>query len=262
MTQSSPATPRPETPRHDGFTPERQAAFLDALAATGSISAAAQAVGLSRTAIYNLRNREDEAGAAFRAAWDDRLRQAVAVLAETAFDRAINGVEEPVFHKGEQVGTRVRHNDRLLMFMLKALDRENYGAQPRHDPLPSSRRKPGPINGTFHKDGFSARLGPDIRRDDDLAAPSSMSTSSTAPESVAEPDSAPTSSTSAIDPETGMFVEPTTLRDDPAFMAAMRDLRHPPAPPILSKRTARRLAAKQKRAGPGMASHPHPSSRT
>ena len=57
MTQFSPETPRPESPRHDGFTPERQAAFLDALAASGSISAAAQAVGLSRTAIYNLRNR-------------------------------------------------------------------------------------------------------------------------------------------------------------------------------------------------------------
>jgi hypothetical protein len=221
MTQSS-----PEAIRHDGFTPERQAAFLNALAASGSISAAAQAVGLSRTAIYNLRNREDEAGVAFRAAWDARLRQAVAVLAETAFDRAINGVEEPVFHKGEQVGTRVRHNDRLLMFLLKSLDPETYAARARHDPLPSSRRKPGPINGTFRKGGSSARLGPDFRRDDDGVTARSVSTSST-------------------DPETGFLTE-SGLREDPAFMSALRDLRHAPPEPSFGKRAARRRAAREK----------------
>ena len=246
MTQSS-----PETPRHDGFTPERQAAFLDALAGSGSVSAAAQAVGLSRTAIYNLRNREDEAGAAFRAAWDARLKQAVAVLAETAFDRAINGVEEPVFHKGEQIGTRIRHNDRLLMFLLKSLDPENYAARPRHDPPSSSRRKPGPINAMFRKDAPSARLGPDFRRDDDGVTPYSVSTSSTAPDPDANPASASTLSTSAIDPETGFALEPTALRDDPAFMAALRDLRHPPTEPVFGKRAARRREAKQRRAAAG-----------
>lgn len=46
-----------------------------------------------------------------------------------------------------------------------------------------------------------------------------------------------------------MVAEPTTLREDPAFMSALRDLRHPPAPPILSKRAARRLAARQAREG-------------
>ena len=245
MTQSS-----PETSRHDGFTPERQAAFLDALAASGSISAAAQAVGLSRTAIYNLRNREDEAGAAFRAAWDARLRQAVAVLAETAFDRAINGVEEPVFHKGEQIGTRIRHNDRLLMFLLKSLDPETYAARPRHDPVPSSRRKPGPINGMFHENGSAARLGPDFRRDDDVVIARPVSTSSTLTD-VADPRALSTSST---DPETGFLTE-SGLREDPAFMSALRDLRHPPAEPSFGKRAARRRAAREKR----MIAHP-PSS--
>ena len=214
MTQSS-----PETPRHDGFTPERQAAFLDALAASGSISAAAQAVGLSRTAIYNLRNREDEAGAAFRAAWDARLRQAVAVLAETAFDRAINGVEEPVFHKGEQVGTRIRHNDRLLMFLLKSLDPETYAARPA---TPTYQRP--------HPSGSRLR-----------ETPRPVSTSST-PADVADPRALSTSST---DPETGFLTE-SGLREDPGFMAALRDLRHPPAEPSFGKRAARRRAAREK----------------
>ena len=220
MTQSSPETPRPETPRHDGFTPERQAAFLDALAASGSISAAAQAVGLSRTAIYNLRNREDEAGAAFRAAWDARLRQAVAVLSETAFDRAINGVEEPVFHKGEQVGTRIRHNDRLLMFLLKSLDPETYAARPA---TPAYQRP--------HPSGSRLR-----------ETPRPVSTSST-PADVADPR---TLSTSSTDPETGFLTEPSGLREDPGFMAALRDLRHPPAEPSFGKRAARRRAARER----------------
>ncbi len=221
MTQSS-----PETQRHDGFTTERQAAFLDALAGSGSVSAAAQAVGLSRTAIYNLRNRDDEAGAAFRAAWDARLKQAVAVLAETAFDRAINGVEEPVFHKGEQVGTRVRHNDRLLMFLLKSLDPENYANKPAIPAYPRPHPSGSRLRGT----------------------PYPVSTSSTAPDPVASCDSASTLSTSAIDPETGFAMEPTALRDDPAFMSALRDLRHPPAEQSFGKRAARRRAAREKRA--------------
>ena len=217
MTQSS-----PEITRHDGFTPERQAAFLDALAASGSISAAAQAVGLSRTAIYNLRNREDEAGAAFRAAWDARLRQAVAVLAETAFDRAINGVEEPVFHKGEQVGTRVRHNDRLLMFLLKSLDPETYAARP----APATPAWPRP-----HPSGSRLR-----------EVPRPVSTSSI-PAEVEDPR---TLSTSSTDPETGFLTEPSGLREDPGFMAALRDLRHPPTEPSFGKRAARRRAARER----------------
>lgn len=215
------------TPRHDGFTPERQAAFLDALAATGSVSAAAQATGLSRTAVYNLRNREDEAGAAFRAAWDTRLKQAVAVLAETAFDRAINGVEEPVFHKGEQVGTRVRHNDRLLMFLLKTLDPETYNVRPA---TPAYARP--------HPSGSRLRA----------SAPHVSTSSSGSDAPAVAPRPAPLSTSSSIaDPgETALG-----LRDDAEFMASLRDLRHPPAPPVLSKRTARRLAARQRREGAG-----------
>lgn len=136
------------TPRHDGFTPERQTLFLDALASSGSVSTAAQAAGVSRTAAYNFRNRDDAAGEAFRAAWDGRLRQAVAVLAETAFDRAINGVEVPVFHKGEQIGIRIRHNDRLLMFLLKTLDPETYGPKPANDKLPLRQHIPASLLST------------------------------------------------------------------------------------------------------------------
>ncbi len=64
MSQSQP-TPDPvstRTIRHDGLTPERQTEFLATLAATGSVSEAAVAAGVSRTALYRFRNSPDGAG--------------------------------------------------------------------------------------------------------------------------------------------------------------------------------------------------------
>ena len=106
--------------RHDGLTAERQRIFLETLAATGSVGRAAKACGLSRQALYAHRNRADVP--AFREAWEVALSCSVAVLADAAFERAIDGVEEPVFWKGEQVGTRQRYNDKLLIALLRARD--------------------------------------------------------------------------------------------------------------------------------------------
>ena len=55
-------------PRFDGWTPKRQLAFLDTLARTRSVSAAAKSVGMSREGAYRLRRRAD--AGLFAAAWD------------------------------------------------------------------------------------------------------------------------------------------------------------------------------------------------
>jgi hypothetical protein len=121
---TAPAVPEPApiTPaqRHDGLTPERQRIFFETLAATGSVSRAAKACGLSRQALYAHRNRADVP--AFREAWDVAMSCAINILGDIAFDRAVDGVEEPVFWKGEQVGTRRRYNDNLLMTLLRVRD--------------------------------------------------------------------------------------------------------------------------------------------
>jgi hypothetical protein len=57
--------------RRDGWTPERQRAFIAALAATGCVLAACRLVGISPEAAYRLCRRADAAG--FRAAWDAAL---------------------------------------------------------------------------------------------------------------------------------------------------------------------------------------------
>ena len=55
--------------RRDGWTIRRQLTFLDTLASTRSITAAARAAGMSRESAYRLRNR----ASAFAAAWDRTL---------------------------------------------------------------------------------------------------------------------------------------------------------------------------------------------
>ncbi|MHA4835071.1 hypothetical protein [Sphingopyxis sp. MSC1_008] len=110
-------TPVPRKYRHDGWTPERQKAFIAALADTGSVSRAAAMVNMAQTNCYTLRRA---AGAeSFRRAWAAALDFGVARLKDIAFERAIDGYLVPVFVAGKLMGFRRRHNDALLMFCLR-----------------------------------------------------------------------------------------------------------------------------------------------
>jgi len=103
--------------RHDGWTQERQRGFIEALADLGSVKAAARAVGMTAESAYQLRRHPEAAG--FRKAWEAALSLGVARLEDVAMERALHGVEVPVYHFGAVVGTRRVYNDRLLMFMLR-----------------------------------------------------------------------------------------------------------------------------------------------
>ena len=103
--------------RHDGWTPERQRGFIDALALYGLVRAAANAVGMTPEGAYLLRRHPE--GEEFRAAWAAALDLGIEKLEDVAMERALNGVEVPVYSYGKLVGTRIKHNDRLVMFMLR-----------------------------------------------------------------------------------------------------------------------------------------------
>lgn len=103
--------------RHDGWTPTRQRGFIEALADTGSVEAAARAVDMSSEGAYHLRRQAGAEG--FRAAWEAALALGIQRIEDVAMDRALNGTEEPVYSYGKLIGTRIKHNDRLLMFMLR-----------------------------------------------------------------------------------------------------------------------------------------------
>ncbi|MBU6266902.1 MAG: hypothetical protein KGN34_05125 [Sphingomonadales bacterium] len=103
--------------RHDGWTPDRQQRFIEALADLGSVRAAAHAVNMTPEGAYLLR-RHPEAHE-FRAAWEAALALGVQRLEDIAMDRALNGVEVPVYAYGNIIGSRTVYNDALLMFLLR-----------------------------------------------------------------------------------------------------------------------------------------------
>lgn len=117
-------------PRSDGWSDAKQRSFIEALADGGSVSEAARAVGLSASSAYRL--RRSPGGEAFARAWDAAVAQAVSMLVDVAFDRAINGTVEPVLDaNGRRVGSRHRPGDRMLMFLLAAHYPDRYGKQRR-----------------------------------------------------------------------------------------------------------------------------------
>ncbi len=106
----------PKPPRHDSWPLDLQAAFLRALSATHSVSEAAKSVGKSRQSAYRLRSRLK--GQPFDLAWEVAFHHSYDVLAHTALERALNGVEVPVFFQGEQVGSYRRFDERLTVALL------------------------------------------------------------------------------------------------------------------------------------------------
>jgi hypothetical protein len=129
-------------PRNDGWSHDRQRLFIEALADCGSVTQAAQSIGMSTSSAYRL--RRSPGGEAFAAAWDVATHHAAAHLIDIAFDRAINGSDEPVFDReGQVVGRRMRTNDRLLMFLLRAHFPHRF-AHARRDHPPSVAPAPPP----------------------------------------------------------------------------------------------------------------------
>lgn len=106
----------PVQQRADGWTPQRQRTFIETLADTGSVTAAAQSVGMSTVSAYKLRRRAD--ARAFDAAWEAALERAMQRLLPAAIDRALNGTLRERWYHGELVGEERVYSDRLLVALL------------------------------------------------------------------------------------------------------------------------------------------------
>lgn len=118
-------TPVPRARRHNGWSPERQQAFIDALEDTGSVARAAKAVGMSPDGAYLLRRAPG--GEEFARAWDEALRRGVHVLVHATMDRAIHGVAVPIMYRGQQVSERRVFSEKLAMFHLRNRLPEEFG---------------------------------------------------------------------------------------------------------------------------------------
>lgn len=125
--------------RKDGWSPDKQRAFIEVLADTGSVATAAQCVEMSESSAYRLRRAPG--AEAFDRAWSAAIDAASKKLIDAAFERALVGTDEPVFDRdGHRVGRRLRQSDRLLMFLLRAYgpDRFQGAAGRRTDPAPAA----------------------------------------------------------------------------------------------------------------------------
>lgn len=100
----------------------RQDAFLRVLARLGNISAAAKAVAMSRENHYDWLADDPT----YRERYNAAMVQAGAVLEENAFQRAIDGWLEPVYHEGRVAGHILRYDNRLLMDLLRGSMPEKY----------------------------------------------------------------------------------------------------------------------------------------
>jgi hypothetical protein len=106
----------PPAARAAGWTVADQRRFLETLAETGPVAAAAHAVGQSRLSAYRLRAT---AHPAFARAWKQAVRVAWFALRDAAMERAIAGRSVPLYSRGEVVGEQRVHDDRLVTFLLK-----------------------------------------------------------------------------------------------------------------------------------------------
>jgi hypothetical protein len=105
------------------LTKMRQGCFLQALANTGSVTAAIAVAGSSRTRVYELRKTDPE----FACAWQEAEDIAADGLEAEARRRAVEGVTEPLVSAGKLVrdddGQPIavrRYSDHLLLALLKA----------------------------------------------------------------------------------------------------------------------------------------------
>lgn len=126
--RSVPDDPPDDTPEidpDDRWNKPKMAQFLRVLGAQQSVAAAARAVGMSRQSAYKLRNRLK--GEPFDIAWEAAFQHGYDALHQAALERALHGVEVPVYSKGEQIGTRRHFDERLTTFLLSR--RNAVGAQ-------------------------------------------------------------------------------------------------------------------------------------
>ena len=107
-----------------GWSADRQRTFIRALAETGSVHLAARAAGLSARSAYSLRVRSQP----FANAWDMAQQLAVGRLSALAFDRAIHGRVEQVYHGQTLISEKRVPSDRMLMWLLARLDPIRFGA--------------------------------------------------------------------------------------------------------------------------------------
>lgn len=114
-------SPPPGATRHEGWTPDKQRRFLEALSEGHNVLQSCAIVGLSKQSAYALRG--SPRGAGFALGWEAAVLKARDALADELMDRAFNGTRDTLTRDDGSIITRHRHDNRLAATMLARLDR-------------------------------------------------------------------------------------------------------------------------------------------
>lgn len=118
----NPFYPRRRTRKNTKVTDAEKRKFIEALCDTGNVTAACRHIGVQPPVMYRIRDREE----VFKEAWDMALDEGADLLESEARRRAVEGVDRPVFQRGECVGYERQYSDQLLTRLLEAHKPEKY----------------------------------------------------------------------------------------------------------------------------------------
>jgi hypothetical protein len=110
-------------------TIKKKDAVIKELGAGGTYTSAAKKAGIGRTTLYAWMKDDQDFNDACMAAEDEGTD----ILEQEAMRRAAKGVLEPIYHKGEQVGTVRKYSDTLLIFLLKGRRPEKFKDHVQHN---------------------------------------------------------------------------------------------------------------------------------
>jgi hypothetical protein len=122
MKDTPPFEPVPGRARRDGWTPQRQSAFIAALAESGRVAVAARAVGMTRESAYRLRARAGAEG--FVAAWDAAVARHSRgpTPLDSLWHRAVHGLIRRFQAPDGSTVTHVRPDDAALLRVMRRVD--------------------------------------------------------------------------------------------------------------------------------------------
>ncbi|MEM0909828.1 MAG: terminase [Pseudomonadota bacterium] len=117
------------------FTPIKRKKFLNMLAETANVSAAARHIGMSRRRMYQIKDTDPS----FAEDWENAIDEGVDSLELEARRRAKDGTSKPLMYQGEKCGEVIEYSDTLMMFLLRAHRPEKYK-------YPEKLRVQNPVN--------------------------------------------------------------------------------------------------------------------
>ena len=104
------------------FDDERKAEFLHRLAVCGNLHVVCRALGMSTVTVQRARKHDG----AFAEAYDEAMLAARWNWEAEAVRRGVEGIEKPIYYKGECVDTVKEYSDSLLIFLLRGAFPDRY----------------------------------------------------------------------------------------------------------------------------------------